>query len=297
MSALPTLKGESLKIIAILILGWTVFSFTDASSKHLTQSYSASHIISITAILNLTLVTLWILLKKGINGFKSKNWKWLISRAIFTGLISYSAVNAFALIPIADVYGIAFTAPFLTVILAVILLKEHVHWHRWLAVIVGFIGVIILVGPQFETLNIGILFAVIAACCIAVNTIVIRMIGKNEYTPLLILYGFIGMIAINLPIAVNDIMTISPLHDIGFFLLNALLLLTGVTCTTYGLSKAKSVSSVAPFIYVQVIWGVILGYLLFDDIPTYATISGLTIVVGAGLYMIYREQDLNKVKN
>ncbi len=294
MPHLPTLKGESLKIIAILILGWILFSFADASSKNLTQSYSAAYIVSITAMLNLFLVSLWILFKKGINGFKSKKWKWLVSRALLTGVISYCAVKALALIPIADVYGISFAAPFLTVILAVILLKEHVLWHRWLAVIVGFIGVVVLVGPQFETLNIGILYAIIATCCIAGSTIVIRIIGKEEYVPLLILYSFIGMVAVNLPITFNN-MALPPTEDIGFFLLNSLLLLTGIICTTYGLSQAKSTASVAPFIYIQVVSGIILGYIFFGDIPTYATIAGLSIIVSAGLYMIYREQQLNKV--
>lgn len=287
------LSGESLKIILIILLGWSCFSFADMTSKFLTQTYSPAFIIAFNAMMVIPILCGWILFQKGWKGFLSPNWKWLIARAICIGVVSTSVVNAFKHAPIADVYGLTFSAPFIAVCMAYFLLKESVGWHRWLAVIVGFIGVIILVGPQYNDLSIGLIFAATAALAIAAGTIVIRKIGNGEYLPLFILYPFIGMAVINVPLAYEDF----HIPDIAYlwkFIFNTLFVLGGVLFTTFGIAHAKSTASVAPFVYVQLIWGVIFGYFIFNDIPTLPTIAGLSLIVGAGLFMIYREKQLSK---
>jgi drug/metabolite transporter (DMT)-like permease len=223
----------------------------------------------------------------------SPNWKWLIARAVCIGIVSTSVVNAFKHAPIADVYGLTFSAPFIAVCMAYFLLRESVGWHRWLAVIVGFIGVIILVGPQYNSLSIGIMFAALAAIAIATGTIVIRKIGNAEYLPLFILYPFIGMAVINIPLSFQEF-HIPEAEFLWKFIFNTMFVLGGVLFTTFGIANAKSTASVAPFVYVQLIWGVIFGYFIFNDIPTLPTIAGLSLIVSAGLFMIYREQQLRK---
>lgn len=293
MSPLPPLKGESLKIIFIIILGWSSFAFADTTSKSLTQDFQPSFIILFNAFICIPLLCAWIYFQKGWKGFLSPRWKWLIARGLCIGFTSFGVVNAFAHIPLADAYGITFSAPFIAVCLAYLLLKEQVGLHRWLSVIIGFIGVLILVGPKFETMNIGILYAAIGALAIALGTIVIRKIGKNEYLPLFLLYPFIGMVFVNLPVAYNQI-TLPDIHYIGWFLANTAFVFMGVLCTTYGIANAKATATVAPFVYIQIVWGVVFGYFIFKDIPTLTTTIGLTLVVGAGIYMINRERQLNK---
>lgn len=293
----PSLKGESLKIIAIMLVGYTAFSFCDAGAKYLTQTYSPSYLVTMGAIMNASLMVIWIVWRKGLKGFQSQKKKWLWFRATTVGITALCIVTAFSYIPIADVYGVTFAAPFVSVILAVIFLKEVVGLHRWLSVIIGFIGVIVLAGPQFETLNIGLVYAIIACTSSAMGPIIVRKIGKNVYMPLLFLYAFLGMLVVNTPIALSDFQTIGlpPLFDLVLILGNGLLVLLGVGSVSYGLAHAQSTASVAPFVYTQVIWAVLFGILLFDNIPTLATIAGLTIVVSAGLYMMYRERQLRKL--
>ncbi len=286
------LSGESLKIILIILLGWSCFSFADSTTKYLAQNINTSHILTFSGLFIGSGLILWILFDRGWRGFLSPNWKWLIARGACIAATATGVVNAIALIPLADVYGITFSAPFIAVCLAFLVLKEQVGWHRWAATIVGFIGVLILLGPQFGTFNKGILYAVVATISIAVGTIVIRRIGKNEYLPLFILYPYIGILAVNLPIAWNtfEIPTEAP-YLLGL-IANAIFVLGGQLFITYGIAHAKSTASVAPFVYVQVIWGVVFGYLLFNEFPTPQTIIGTIIIVSAGLYMIYRERQL-----
>ena len=287
-------QGESLSIILIILFGWTCFACADATSKHLTQSYNPSFIITVGALWNSALTIGWILYRRGIAGFKSKNYKLLAARALSIGLVSFTIVNAFALIPIADVYGVTFASPFVTVALAAYLLKEDVGLHRWLAISIGFIGVIILVGPQFQTINIGLVYAIAACFALGISTIFLRIIGKSEYMPLLFLCSFVGMIVVNFPLSLPHFV-MPPFKDAAIIFANAAFVYGGVLGTAWGYAHAKNTAAVAPFIYTQVIWGVLFGYMFFDNIPTLTTFIGLFIVVSAGMYMIWRERQLRKV--
>ena len=287
------LEGENIKIILIMLLGWTCFSLADANAKNLSAGYDPSLIITLTASFNFIVIGGWILVKRGIKGFISEKWKLLAFRGFLTGVTSFGVVNALSLIPIADLYGITFSAPFISVILSVLLLKESVGWHRWLTVVAGFIGVVILIGPQFNTLNIGISHAIVATLCIAFSTIVVRFIGTKEYMPLIIWYSGLGMLAVNAPIAIS-VGTLPAIPDLIYFLTNGVLILAAMLMTTYALAHAKSTASVAPFVYIQAIWGIVFGIIFFGDTPNIATISGLIIIVSAGLYMLYRERQLNR---
>lgn len=294
MSHLQPLKGESLKIILIIMLGWSGFSFADATSKYLSQNFDPALILTFSGLFSGGLIILYILIDKGWKGFLSPNWKWLIARGACIAITATGVVNAVSLIPLADLYGITFSAPFITVFLAFTLLKEQVGWHRWLAVVVGFAGVFILAGPQFNHLNIGIVYAIIATFSIAAGVIVIRKIGKDEYLPLFILYPYMGILVVNAPMALPTF-ELPPFPVIWWFILNSLFVLAGQLFVTYATAHAKATASIAPFVYVQVIWGVIFGYVLFNDIPTITTILGLVLIVGAGIYMIYRERQLSKI--
>lgn len=299
MSQLHPLAGESLKIILIILLGWTSFSFADTTTKWLSQhveNFEPAVLLTFSGAFGATLLASWILFKKGWKGFLSPKWKWLIARGICIAVTATSVVNAISHIPLADLYGITFSAPFISVCLAYVLLKEQVGWHRWLAVIIGFIGVFILVGPQFNKMNVGIIFAISAALSIAAGTIVIRKVGNKEYLPLFVLYPFIGIFLTNAPLAIGHF-NLPSLPVLGGFAASSLFVMGGQMFTTYAISHAKSTASVAPFVYVQVIWGTIFGFFLFGDLPTLTTIIGLIMIVGAGIYMIYREQQLRKIKS
>ncbi len=293
------LKGESLLIIAISLLGWASFAFGDASVKYLAQSYHPSYLVILCATINTLILTGFIAYKKGLKGFVAKKKKLMMVRGALTGGISYFIVSALHYIPIADVYGVTFSVPFIAVILSFLFLKEEVGRHRWTAIIVGFMGVLIVVGPNFDVGGVGFYYAISAMALMGASVITMRMIGTSEYMPLVFLYNFIGMLIINLIIGWDIIseLPVPDLNHVWLIIVNALLTLGGIGATTYALAHAKSTASITPFLYSQALWGVILGYFVFNDIPTLPTIIGLSIVIGAGLYMIYRERQLNKVRS
>jgi drug/metabolite transporter (DMT)-like permease len=290
------LTGESLKIIMIILMGWSCFSFADVVLKYIAQSYNPSLIAVVGCSVSVIILSALIFFKHGWAGFKWHNPLLCFMRMTVSGFISFSIVTALSKIPLTDMYSITFSSPFIGVIMAYLILKEHVGWHRWLCVVIGFLGVLIVVGPQFENLNNGLLFALCAAFLMGVNNTIIRKIGRQENTLNLSLLAFVGMVLVNGFFAWDDLHLVTPQNTI-LFSINGLLVLTAILLTTYGISHAKSVASIAPFLYVQAIWGVIFGYFLFDDTPTITTILGLMIVVAAGLYMIYRENQLKRMNS
>jgi len=295
------LQGESLKIIVIILMGWSGFAFADAITKEISQRFDPALILLFGGVLSGSGLFTWILVNKGWRGFLSPNWKWLMARGACIAVTATGVVNAVALIPLADLYGITFTAPFLTVIMAALFLKEEVGLHRWLSVIIGLCGVFILLGPQFETVNLGIIYAIIAMFSIAIGTIVIRKVGPKEYLPLFILYPYIGILLVNIPLAIPHLSSSDFTFPVGLdllmFVLNAAFVLIAQLLVTYSIANAKATATLAPFVYIQVIWGVLFGILFFGNIPTGTTILGLIVIVCAGLYMIYREGQLNKKIN
>jgi drug/metabolite transporter (DMT)-like permease len=296
MPHVPHLTGESLKIIIIMLIGWTSFAFGDVMSKFLTQSYEPSLVVTYSAIVGVIILSTYIYRKKGISGFKWHNPKYCAMRLFFSGMISLTVVMALANIPIAEMYGITFSTPFFTVILTFYLLKEQVGLHRWLSIVTGFIGVLILLGPKFDDFNIGLLYAIIAMICMSINGVLIRKIGQHEYMPNFILISLLGHFFVSLIFSAPHLF-IPSAFELLEFVFYALLILGGISLTTYSFTHAKNMASIAPLVYVQVIWGVLCGYLIFDNLPTLTTWIGLLIVISAGLYMIHKENKLRRIAN
>ena len=282
-------QHSTLSLIGLVLLGWSIFSVADAISKYLSAFYAVPQILVTSGLIGITITASWVLLEKGIKGFKTSRLKWHILRAVIVVGISYSVVSAFSKLPLADVYGIVFTAPFITLILIALFLHEHIGIHRWGAVAVGFIGAVILIGPQFETFNAGLVYACSGAFFIGASAVAIRKIGKEEYLPLYAFYPLSAMLLFNLPLAVPHlILPTEPLH-IGLFLLHALSVTGGIFLTTYAIAHIRETAILSPFLYIQIIWGTFFGIVLFGDIPTWTTMLGLSLIISAGLYSIWRE--------
>ena len=286
------MSQDTLRLIFLNILGWSFYAWADTTAKYLSSTYSVSQMLMIGSGVAAIILGSWILIEKGWRGFLSPKLKWHLLRALGVAGISYCVVNSFTRIPLADFYGVAFTSPFLVLIFACFFLKEYVGWQRWVAVVFGFAGVLILAGPEFMDLNVGYVFAAISVVLVATTAIIIRKIGKNEYLPLYAFYPPLFITTLNAPMALSDFVV--PVgFDYGIFLFYGFLIIGGLLATTYTIAHVKEMAIVAPFHYTQIIWGVLFGYFLFGDTPTLRTYIGLVLIISAGLYMIYREYRLN----
>jgi len=206
-----------------------------------------------------------------------------------------TAFAALTFLPLAEAATIGFVAPLFSVILSALILAEPVGRHRWSAVALGFIGVLIVMRPDGGHFPpIGLALALLAALGTAAVTITLRQIGRTESTPTIVLwFTCFSMAATGLFLPFYG-----QWHDARTWaILGALGLLGGMgqLFLTSALRFAP-VSVVVPFDYSQLIWAVLLGWALFGTHPTAATWAGAAVIVASGLYTIYREHKLGREK-
>lgn len=202
--------------------------------------------------------------------------------------------SALARIPLADATAIGFTAPLVTVIFAAVFLRETVQLYRWAAVLVGLGGVVVMLWPHFEggfetrERALGAIFALMAAVCTASAMVQIRRLTATETTPAIVFY-FQALASVAglataawgwiIPSAGDAalLFTIGILGGIGQILLTE----------SYRYAPA---SLVAPFNYSAMLWAVLLGFVLFAEVPPLLVLVGAAIVIAAGLHVIWRER-------
>ena len=206
-----------------------------------------------------------------------------------------AAFAALTFLPLAESATIGFVAPLFSVMLSALILNEPVGRHRWSAVALGFVGVLIVMRPSGSDLPpVGLALALAAALGVAGVTITIRTIGRTESTPTTVLwFTLFSMAATGLLLPffgeLHDGRTWAILVALGLFGGIGQLFLTSSL-------RFAPVPVVVPFDYTQLLWAVLLGWALWDTHPPASTWAGAAVIVASGLYTIYREHKLGRDK-
>lgn len=205
------------------------------------------------------------------------------------------AFGALTYLPLAEAATIGFVAPLFSVMLSALILREPVGRHRWSAVALGFIGVLIVMRPSGGNLPAeGLALALLAAFGVAAVTITIRRIGRTESTPTTVLWFTLFSMAVTgalLPF-------FGRAHDAHTWAILAALGLAGGMGQLFLTSALRfaPVSVVVPFDYSQLLWAVLLGWAIWDTQPPSTTWAGAAVIVASGLYTLYREHKLGREK-
>jgi S-adenosylmethionine uptake transporter len=209
-------------------------------------------------------------------------------RAITGAICNVSAVTAFTLLPMAEVFALIFLMPIFVTLLSVVFLKEHVGWRRWLAVGIGFVGVMVVLRPGFRALGLGHAAAISCGLSGAVSMVALRMAGPHEKRISLYGAGVAGPLLIGgllmLPHFVwPDLMQWWLLAGYGLLAALAGVLLMYATL----LAPA---ARIAPTQYSQMLWAIGFGYWLFGDSLDWPMLIGIALILGAGLFTLVREE-------
>ena len=204
------------------------------------------------------------------------------------GLIALVAiVIALRKLPLAVVVSLSFAAPLFITVLSIFLLSEKVGLFRWGAVLIGFIGVIVISEPGFDQMNIYYLLPLIFCIGMAFVTITIRKLSTSE--PIWLISIFF-----TITISIAGLFTISKgwkMPDLKDFILLALIGVTGGSANLFLTQsyKLSEVSLVAPLKYLSLVFAVIFGYLIWNEVPTFKTLIGASLVIFASLIIFRRE--------
>lgn len=226
---------------------------------------------------------------------KTSNWRGHALRSLAGTVSMFCLFTALTMIPLADVTAITYTAPMFLTVLAMLFLGERIHRYRWTALILGFIGVLIMIGPHlsFGTAgSLGSLAALGAAFFAAIAMTSLRAMSGGEHAITITFYFSLtfmilaGLTAIQgwpMPTATQTLLIV----------LAGLFGVLGQLLMTYSYRYAEA-STIAPLEYTSMIMSVSLGYLFFNEVPKLSVWIGAPLVIGAGSIVLWREHFLKK---
>jgi drug/metabolite transporter (DMT)-like permease len=278
--------------LGLACLAFALFSVMDALIKWLAATYPVHQLVFANATFALIPVLVWAWRDGGLRRLGTRRLGLQVVRGLCGMTAGSLAFYAYSRMPLTDAYAIIFTTPLLITALSVPVLGERVGWRRWSAIAVGFAGVLIMLQPQGGGIGAGALAAFGAACAAAVSILVMRKLSTTESTASIALYSNLTMIVVTGALLTWHAVPPTPLDVLGMALAG---LLGGVALivliSAYRLAPA---ALVAPFQYGQMIWGALLGFLIWGHLPDGAVVLGATVVAASGLFILYRETTLGR---
>jgi len=281
------------KGVLLGFMAFAAYAFSDAFVKSLRGSLPAYEAVFFGAALGLTALPF----------IKGRGDRWrdaalaqrqglYLVRAGASAVGSIAAVVAFTALPMAEAFALIFLLPIFVTILSVLVLHEHVGWRRWSAVVAGFVGVLVVLRPGFRALGIGHLAAIICGLAGAVSMIALRLAGPHEKRVSLFGAGIIGSMLVSGVLMMADFRWPQPGQWallLGYGLLSALGSVLLMLAT-----RLAPANHVAPTQYSQMLWAVLLGYLVFHDQLDWPMAVGIAIILGAGLFTFVREDKVTR---
>ena len=274
---------ESLGIF-FAILAYFSFSLLDATQKTLVIYYSIFQLLLIKYFFVLLLSLIESRRKKNINFYKSKNIKMQIFRSVLSVIESSFFVLSFKYLSLADAHSVGSLAPVIVVALSAIILKERVSTKTWIAIFIGFIGVLIILRPTSSIFDPKALLPLVAAFVLGLYQIITKKVSEYDSTEVSLFYTSVVGIIIMSFLALSFWKPIDSSSYILFLAIGVFFSL-GIYLQIIALSKARA-SIIQPFHYTLIFWAIILGHIFYNDVPDIFTIIGALIITTSGIFVI-----------
>lgn len=274
--------------VLFMLIGMIGMGAVDATGKWLvTGDYPVVQVIAVRGWFISAALIAWMAYSGRLAEIKT-NRPWGHCLRLMIGFLGpLFMFRALGEMPLADVTVIIFGSTFMTTALAVPLFKEKVGPHRWTAVILGFVGVVIALRPGSEVFEPVAIFALVSGLAFAGINLTARWLRDTESTLQIVFFLMLGMTLLASAITPTVWVPIRP-GDWAVFAAMGVFTLVGYFFMTQAFVVAP-VGLVAPFEYTVLIWAVLFGFLLWGDVPDQFVWTGAAIIVASGIYLIYRE--------
>jgi len=278
----PNLRGALLSLAA-----FGIYATHDVVVKFLGSDYSAVQIIFFSGLLSFPLVTVMLLGDKRDGNLVPRHPWWSLARAVSAVLTGVAGFFAFSQLPLAQAYAIFFAMPLLITLMAIPMLGERVGMRRGLAVVVGLIGVLVVLRPGEADLGLGHLAALSAAVTGALTSVIVRKIGTDERSAVLMMFPMLGNV-LAMGAVLPFVYVPMPITHLGLMGIIALFGFVAGLLVIKAYRTAPAII-VAPMQYSQILWAAFFGSVLFDETVDLYTAIGSTIIIASGIYIVLRE--------
>ncbi len=270
----------------------------DAIAKWLSSSISAGQVTWCRFLFQTLFLLPFILQARGLFVVSSL-WLHALRGALLVAATLFF-FSGLVYLPLADAISIFFVEPLMVTILSAIFLKETFGWRRLIAILVGFIGALVIIRPTFADVGWPAMYPVFAAGCFSFYILLTRkLVAKEDPVKLQFYAGMFGLIVCSILLVglsgleIRSLSVVQPtLTEWGLLCALGLIATVGHILVVYAFKYAP-VSILAPFQYVEIIGSTVLGFWLFGDFPDGATWVGILIIVGSGVYVFHREAIMN----
>ena len=292
--------------IGFLILGLFVFSIQDVIMKFFSGQMAVQEVIFARGVVTLKLISVALYLTQGLAGFTTQRPFLNCLRGFFSFICFSTFSMALAVLPLADAMPLYYTAPLFVVVLAGPILGETVSARVWMAIIVGFIGVVLVARPNADGIEPAMILAIISAIAYSVQILLTRHLGSSDsalsmtfyLTLMFVLFSGLTGLAFGTgwmdqfdhPSAAYLFRAWSVPNSFQF----ALFLVVGLAGTIgfYCISQAYRygrANQMAPFEYSSLPFAVLWGWMFWGSLPSMSTIFGSILIIGGGLFIVYSE--------
>jgi len=281
-------KKENLRSIYAMLIAVAMFSLMDTSMKILSARYPAMQVTALRALSSLPLTCAYIAYRGAFGRLLKVRWPLHLLR----GVLGVSMLTLFAYglqkLSLAETYSLFFIAPTLITALSVWFLKERVDGAQWGAIMVGLAGVIVVLRPDgAHFFSLGGLAVLGSAACYAISAIASRILSRTDSSEQIMFWLMVMMAVAGVTLSAHewvalragDMWVIAALAVSGFL---------GQLAITVAFSTGKA-STVAPFEYSALAWGVAIDWLLWHTLPDEYTLLGAAIIIASGVYLVRRE--------
>jgi drug/metabolite transporter (DMT)-like permease len=273
--------------IALMLAGIAIFAVNDALGKWLLVDYSVAELLLIRSAAALILLAPF-LRRAGVAAFTSAPRPVLqVVRVVLSALEVAMFFWAVSYLPLADTVTFYLAGPIYVTALSVTLLGETVGWRRWTAVLVGFAGVVLALRPSAASFTLPALIALGGSFFFSVLMITTRMLRTTHDTALIA--GQIGATLLFGAVVAPFGWVTPSFRDFLLLSLFGVLSIIALACVNRALKLAPA-SVVVPYQYSMIVWAIMLGYVVFGDVPDLFMLAGAAIIIAAGLYIFWREQ-------
>lgn len=284
----PPSHADNLRGIVLMTIGFSFFAACDVQGKVLTEYLHPAQIVWFRQI-GLALGVLVLLSMRGLHILRSHLPIIQVLRGVTAVISAFGFILAVKYVPLADVVAVTFIAPFLITVLAAIFLREPVGIRRWIAVSIGFVGMLVVIRPGFGVFHPAIGFAVLAAFSFAIRQVLSRSISGAD--PVTTTVAYTSLTSILIVSVMLPFVWTTPQNLTVWLVAFGLAATAGIgeVFVIRALDIAHAVV-VAPLQYMLILWSTFYGYVVFSDLPDSWTLTGCAIIIASGLYTLHRER-------
>lgn len=273
--------------ILTICAGVAFLAANDAIAKLLVERYDPFQIVFLRNLIALPMVSAVVLYMIGMSGFVTSHLRIHALRGILMLAGGYTFFKGLEALALAEATALVFSAPIFITALSVPLLGEEVGWRRWIAVLVGFVGVLIIVQPGGSTFQLASLYVICTAVFYALFMISARLLGQRESMWTMMFFVMLFPMLYAVPFAVAVWIPVRA-SDLSLFVVLALFGALGITLIGQAFRFAPA-AVVAPFDYTALIWASLFGWLIWRDTPEMWTLVGASVIAFSGIFIVVRE--------